>query len=267
MVNPKVQAALSQKQQSKKWKKNLPWYIGGGVAIFLCLVFFWHAENEAAAEREWALSYERRCEACQAMIVSGVMTRSMIAQQEKKRLDDERAENPDLPEVTEPPAPRATAVMRFMCEGQQIDQLLQHQPMRFGDGFTTADDNEFRDSLKKLCWMALSNQTTSRIVKKMLEAPMQPMQNPTLVAVASIHFEPVCMQRLSMCSQEQLDQGLVDTQAEERANTAGEGTSAGDYPHLDDATPGEGAAGDAVVGSGSGEVPADGFVPGEHQEL
>jgi hypothetical protein len=225
---PNPKAVLNKKNQAKKWNKNVPYYVAGGVAVFLCLLFFWQAEKEASIEREWAATYERKCEACQTMIVSGIMIHSQITQQEKKRIDDERAENPDLP-AQEPNPPRAAVVTRYMCEAASVDNLLQHQPMRFGDGFETHGDPDFAAGMKKLCLMAITNSTTTRIFRSMFEPKemQRVMQNlqasgsqPTLVGVAQVHFEPVCMKRLAMCTQEQLDQGMVDTQAEDAARAA-----------------------------------------------
>merc|ERR1712072_571015 len=47
---------------------------------------------EASTAAEWANNYNRKCEACQTMIVSGIWTRSMIGQQEVKRIEQERQE-------------------------------------------------------------------------------------------------------------------------------------------------------------------------------
>jgi len=207
-------AIFGKKAAKKKWQKKL-WYYGlGFAALAVCMIFLYYAERGRSAEREWAINYERRCEACQTMIVSGIMTRSMIYQQEKKRIDEERKQNPEF-KVEDPKPVKAGIVLRYMCDEQQIDQMLSSQHFTFGDGYVTNEDPTFSPSLKKLCWLALQNGTMSQILKKMLDAPVQPMRKPTLVSASQVHFEPVCSRLSSMCSGDQLEHGMVDPAADQ----------------------------------------------------
>jgi len=245
-----LRALGNKKQDNKKWNKKLKLYGGCFVGVALVLAFLWSAESGRAAERNWAVTYERRCEACQTMIVSGVMTRSMIYQQEKKRIDEERKANPEYT-LEEPQPVKASVVLRYMCDENQLDQMLTSQHISFGDGFVTSEDPNFASSLKKLCYLAISNSTMSTIFKRMLDAPMEPMKKPTLVSASAVHFAPVCGKLSGMCSAEQLEHAMVDPAAAEAETpdaTAQTATPAG--------------AEAPSVGAGAGDIPA-----GEHTEL
>merc|ERR1712216_164697 len=209
-----LRALGNKKQDNKKWNKKLKLYGGCFVGVALLLAFLWSAESGRAAERNWALTYERRCEACQTMIVSGVMTRSMIYQQEKKRIDEERKANPEY-NLEDPQPVKAAIVLRYMCDENQLDQMLTSQHFTFGDGFVTNEDPNFAPSLKKLCWLAISNQTMSKIFRRMLDAPMQPMKKPTLVSASQVHFDQVCGKLSGMCTAEQLEHAMVDPAADQ----------------------------------------------------
>merc|ERR1719182_1137939 len=186
MVAPVIdkKAVFGKKAAKKAWTKKLYFYGTCFVGVALVLAFLWSAESGRAAERNWAVTYERRCEACQTMIVSGVMTRSMIYQQEKKRIDEERKANPEYT-LEEPQPVKASVVLRYMCDENQLDQMLTSQHFSFGDGFVTSEDPNFASSLKKLCYLAISNSTMSTIFKRMLDAPLQPMKKPTLVSASA----------------------------------------------------------------------------------
>jgi hypothetical protein len=147
----------------------------------------------------------------------------MIFQQEKKRMQEERAQaleaNPEaeLPPEEEPKI-GSTAVLRYMCQEQQIDTLLANNRFTFGNGYATIEDPDFGPSLKKLCWFAMQNTTMQKILKHMLEVPTKPTQKPTLVSLSQMHFDPVCVKSSGMCSAEGLEQGsMVDPQAEDPA--------------------------------------------------
>jgi hypothetical protein len=233
---PAKPAGFGKKQSNKEWSKKVQFYgLLAVVGVVVGLIFI-HAEYEAAADRSWAAVYERRCEACQTMVTSGVLTRSMIYQQQKKQMQEERAAileaNPDaeLPAEEEPQV-GAVHVLRYMCNDQQIDQLLQNNRFTFDNGYSTVEDPEFGASLKKLCFFAMGNSTSKAVFKRMLEAPMKPVQKPTLVSLSKMHFEGVCVKATSMCTAEELQQGImVDPQAEDPApaEEAPAATGAGD---------------------------------------
>lgn len=228
-------AIFGKKAAKKAWQKKLYYYGFGFAALAVMLIFLYYAERERSAEREWAATYDRRCEACQTMIVSGIMTRSMIYQQEKKRIDEERKQNPEF-KIEDPKPIKAGIVLRYMCDEGQIDQMLQTQHFTFGDGYVTNEDPSFSGSLKKLCWMALQNATMTQILKKMLDAPVQPMTKPTLVSASQVHFEPVCSRLSSMCSGEQLEHGMVDPAADQPDASSGAGAA---QPGIGQPTPGQ----------------------------
>jgi len=90
----------------------------------------------------------------------------------------------------------------------------------------------------------MSNNTATAVLKRMLEVPMKPLQKPTLVSLSKVHFEPVCVQAMSMCSTEELTQGaMVDPQAEEAAAEAAPG--AADAVAGGEAKPADAAAGES----------------------
>lgn len=220
---PAKPAGFGKKQQNKEWGKKVQFYGSIAVVAAVCVAFFLYAEYEQSLDRQWADTYERKCEACQTIVTSGILTRSMIFQQEKKRQSEERAAvleaNPDaeLPAEEEPQI-GAQAVLRYMCNEQQIEQLLANNRFTFDNGYSTIEDPEFGTSLKKLCWYTMSNTTATKVLKRMLEVPMKPIQKPTLVSLSKVHFEPVCVTAMGMCSGEELTQGtMVDPQAEEAA--------------------------------------------------
>jgi len=210
-VDPKsvIKKKAADKEQAKKFKT----YGAIGLVVIVLFVIFFHAESQANASHSWATNYERKCEACQTMIVSGIWTRSMIAQQEMKRIEADRQESgnaePLTPEEKSPPI-KAGVVLRYMCADQQIDHLLQSYPLTFGDGFTSNEDPAFAASVKKLCWYAMNNDTVTNTFKKMLETPMTQMQNPTLISISKVHATSVCVQKLGSCSEAQLEPGMVD---------------------------------------------------------
>lgn len=219
---PGKPAGFGKKDQQKAWKKKLWLYVTCGAAISVFLAFILYAEWESSLEHAWAKSYERRCEACQTIVTSGILTRSMIFQQEKKRTMEERSAileaNPEaeLPPEEEPKVSSA-AVLRYMCQEQQIDTLLANNRFMFGNGYATIEDPDFGPSLKKLCWFAMSNTTMTKILKHMLEVPTQPTAKPTLVSLSQVHFAPVCVGSSSMCTAEELEHGsMVDPQAEQQ---------------------------------------------------
>jgi len=210
-VDPKT--AMNKKKVQKEQAKKFKTYGAIITVVVLLVLGFLHAESQANASYSWATNYERKCEACQTMIVSGIWTRSMIAQQEMKRIEQERQESgnedPLTPEEKSPPV-RAGVVLRYMCAEQQIDNLLQSYPLTFGDGFTSNEDPSFSAAVKKLCWYAMNNDTVTTTFKKMLETPMTQMQNPTLISISKVHASSVCVQRLGSCSEAQLEPGMVD---------------------------------------------------------
>eukprot|EP00658_Telonema_sp_P-2_P077908 TRINITY_DN716_c0_g1_i6.p1 TRINITY_DN716_c0_g1~~TRINITY_DN716_c0_g1_i6.p1 ORF type:complete len:276 (+),score=97.41 TRINITY_DN716_c0_g1_i6:160-987(+) len=210
-VDPR--ASMAKRRASKEQAKKLKMYGIIGVVVLGIVGWLLYAEMEASGARAWADSYPRKCEACQTMIVSGIWTRSLIGQQEIKRIEAERAEagidTPLTDEERNPPI-RASIVLRYMCQDGQIDQLMANVPLTFGDGFTSGEDPDFATSVKKLCWYAMNNETVTKTFKKMLETPITQMQNPTLISVAKVHGHAVCAQRLGVCTEAQLEPGLVD---------------------------------------------------------
>merc|ERR1712166_1005730 len=210
-VDPKsvIKKKAADKEQAKKFKT----YGAIGLVVIVLFVIFFHAESQANASHSWATNYERKCEACQTMIVSGIWTRSMIAQQEMKRIEADRQESgnaePLTPEEKSPPV-KAGVVLRYMCADQQIDHLLRSCPLTFGDGFTSNEGPAFAAAVKKLCWYAMNNDTVTTTFKKMLETPMTQMQNPTLISISKVHATSVCVQKLGSCSEAQLEPGMVD---------------------------------------------------------
>jgi len=256
MPNPKE--VLRSKAKAKASGKNFGFYVGCGVVACVLGAFFFHAEQQASAERTWAANYERRCEVCQTMIVSSIMTKSMIEQQEKKRIEEEHAENPEVPKTQQEPV-RAQAVLRYFCEDNQIDHLLGAQPLKFGDGFSTNDPN-FKESIKKLCWLTKQDDRKMKVFKKMLETPLKPIQNPTLVAVSKSYFQPVCGKVLKVCTAQQLELGMIDVEAEELKKRAAAAKDA-----VKDAA--GNAAGAATAAAGAPNNADEKFVPGTHTEL
>lgn len=79
MVVPPVdpRASMQRRKQSKEQAKKLKFYAGIAVGVIVLMVWFFYAEMEASKQRAWADNYERKCEACQTMIVSGIWTRSL----------------------------------------------------------------------------------------------------------------------------------------------------------------------------------------------
>merc|ERR1711934_1324353 len=171
--------------------KKLTTYGAIAACALVFILFLAYAEYESSLEHTWAQTYERRCEACQTIITSGILTRSMIHQQEKKRMQEERAAtleaNPEaeLPPEEEPKIGSA-AVLRYMCQEQQIDALLANNRFTFGNGYATIEDPDFLPSLKKLCWFAMSNSTMTKILRRMLEVPVQGVKKPTLVSLSNV---------------------------------------------------------------------------------
>merc|ERR1711871_835370 len=219
---PAKPAGYNANAKKKAMQKKLWTYGSLAVVGLVVVVFFLHAEYQSGAERQWAATYERRCEACQTMVTSGILTRSMIHQQEKKRMSEERVQileqNPEaeLPPEEEPKI-GAGPVIRYMCQEQQIDALLANNRFMFGNGYATIEDPDFGPSLKKLCWFAMSNSTMTKILKRMLEVPTEPTAKPTLVSLSQAHFAPVCVGSSSMCTAEELEHGaMVDPQAEQQ---------------------------------------------------
>jgi len=231
MPKPAPPAGFGKKGANKEWAKKMRFYAGIAVFAAVCGGIFFYAEYEAAVDRNWADSYERRCEACQTIVTSGVLTRSMIFQQQKKQQQEERQQaleaNPDIElPAEEEPQISATTVLRYMCQDQQVEQLLANNRFTFDNGYSTIEDPEFGGSLKKLCWFAMRNSTTTQVLKKMLEVQTKPIEKPTLVSLSKVHFSPVCVNALSMCSGEELEQGsMVDPQAEEPAAAAAGGAA------------------------------------------
>merc|ERR1711934_494834 len=203
--------------------KKLTTYGAIAACALVFILFLAYAEYESSLEHTWAQTYERRCEACQTIITSGILTRSMIHQQEKKRMQEERAAtleaNPEaeLPPTEEPQIDSA-AVPRYMCQEAQVDALLANNRFTFGNGYATIEDPDFLPSLKKLCWFAMANSTMTKILRRMLEVPVPQdrVQKPTLVSLSQIHFEPVCVKSSAMCTAEGLEHGsMIDPQAEQ----------------------------------------------------
>jgi len=233
---PAKPAGFGKKQQNKQWMKKLWFYGGVAAALAVAVMIIMYAEFESQAEYKWAATYERKCEACQTMITSGILTRSMIHQQERKRVQEERQQileaNPDaeLPAEEEPKI-SSSAVLKYMCNEQQVDTLLANNRFSFENGYATIEDPDFGPSLKKLCWHAMNNGTMTKIFKRMLEIPTDGAQaRPTLVSLSAVHFEPVCVASTGMCSADELAHGkMVDPQAE--AEAAAE-TAKEDYPSI-----------------------------------
>merc|ERR1711934_217248 len=205
--------------------KKLTTYGAIAACALVFILFLAYAEYESSLEHTWAQTYERRCEACQTIVTSGILTRSMIHQQEKKRMAEERASileaNPEaeLPPTEEPQIDSA-AVPRYMCQEAQVDALLANNRFTFGNGYATIEDPDFLPSLKKLCWFAMANTTMTKILRRMLEVPVQPTSKPTLVGLSQMHFHPVCVKSSGMCSPEGLEHGsMIDPQAEQGEET------------------------------------------------
>jgi len=74
---PTKPAGFGKSKANKEWGKKMQFY--GALAIFCAILggIFLHAEYEAAQDRGWADNYERKCEACQTIVTSGILTRSM----------------------------------------------------------------------------------------------------------------------------------------------------------------------------------------------
>jgi hypothetical protein len=229
---PPKPAGYGKKDENKAWAKKLRNYASIAAVVGVVGAILLYAEYESQQDHTWAVTYERRCEACQTIITSGILTRSMIFQQEKKRMQEERAQaleaNPEaeLPPEEEPKI-GSLVVLRYMCNEQQIDTLLANNRFTFGNGYATIEDPDFGPSLKKLCWFAMQNATMQHILKHMLEVPIQPTQKPTLVSLSQMHFDPVCVKSSGMCSTEGLEHGsMVDPQSEEPGQEEGAGAGA-----------------------------------------
>ena len=74
---PAKPPGFGKKDQQKQWKKKLWLYVSCGAALAVFLSFIAYAEWESSLEHAWAASYERKCEACQTIVTSGILTRSM----------------------------------------------------------------------------------------------------------------------------------------------------------------------------------------------
>lgn len=74
---PPKPAGFGKKAANKEWGKKVQFY--GAVALFaaVCVAMFLYAEYEQGQDRHWAATYERKCEACQTIVTSGILTRSM----------------------------------------------------------------------------------------------------------------------------------------------------------------------------------------------
>lgn len=207
---------FGKKDANKRWRKTVNMYVRYGIAISVFIALVVYAEWGASLDRTWAISYNRRCEACQAMIVSGVLTKSLLFQQERKRIQHERELAIDIsPEATnlplEEPKIHSSIVVRHMCLEQQIDALLSNYNFVFGNGYAVADNADFKPSLVKLCWLAMKNSTMTQIFKQMLEVSDRHVVNPTLVSLSRVHFESVCVRNSAMCTAEELKYGeMVD---------------------------------------------------------
>merc|ERR1711907_498636 len=103
----------------------------------------------------------------------------------------------------------------------------------------------FKESIKKLCWLTKQDDRKMKVFKKMLETPLKPIQNPTLVAVSKSYFQPVCGKVLKVCTAQQLELGMIDVEAEELKKRAAAATDAAGAPNNAD----------------------EKFVPGTHTEL
>ena len=68
---------MGKRRQGKEQAKKLKLYVVIGVVIGLIAIWFTYAEMQARESAAWAENYNRKCEACQTMIVSGIWTRSM----------------------------------------------------------------------------------------------------------------------------------------------------------------------------------------------
>ena len=74
---PAKPAGFGKKQQNKEWGKKVQFYGSIAVVAAVCVAFFLYAEYEQSLDRQWADTYERKCEACQTIVTSGILTRSM----------------------------------------------------------------------------------------------------------------------------------------------------------------------------------------------
>ena len=74
---PDPRKAMGKRKQSKEQSKKLKLYVVLGVVIGLLVLWIASAEMQANESAAWAENYNRKCEACQTMIVSGIWTRSM----------------------------------------------------------------------------------------------------------------------------------------------------------------------------------------------
>ena len=215
---PPKPRSFGKKDINKRWRKTFWLYVKCGFALTIIVGLLSYAEWEISLDREWMVTYDRRCEACQAMVVSGVFTRSVLFQQEKKRIQDERELalkiNPEavkLP-MEEPKIP-ATAVVKRMCRNQQIEVLLSNHNFVFENGYAVSDDPDFASNLMKMCGFAMSNSTMTQVFQRMLEVPIQSVADPTLVSLSREHFNPVCVVDSGMCTAEELEHGgMVDPQ-------------------------------------------------------
>merc|ERR1712072_745340 len=203
------------KEFTKKVQKWGTWALGAAVIAAI----FAYAEYEKSIDNDWAANYDHKCEVCQTIVTSGILTRSMIFQQAQKEMKEQRQAtldaNPDveLPPEEEPKVP-ASRVLGHMCHEQQIESMLANNRFTVANGYSTVEDPDFGASLKKLCWFAMSNSSTTRVFKRMLEMPGKPIKKPTLVSLSLQHFQPVCVEATGMCSAEELEQGtMVDPQA------------------------------------------------------
>jgi hypothetical protein len=210
---PDPKKLMGKSKRDKEQAKKLKLYVIIGIVIGVLVIWFASAEMERDQRFKWVQNYERKCEACQTMIVSAIWTRSMIGQQEIKRTEQERLDaglNDSLTIEQRNPNIPSRAVMQYMCADQQIDALLGNIPLTFGDGFTSSEDIDFVASVKKLCFEAMQNETTVKTFKKMLDTPMTQMSNPTLISVAKVHTSSVCAQRLGVCTEAQLSPGMAE---------------------------------------------------------
>ena len=74
---PAKPAGFGKKKTDKEFQKKLYTYGSMAAVVSVFILFLAYAEIESAAEHTWAATYERRCEACQTIVTSGVLTRSM----------------------------------------------------------------------------------------------------------------------------------------------------------------------------------------------
>ena len=86
----------------------------------------------------------------------------------------------------------------------------------------------------------MQNTTMTKVLKRMLEMPVQNTQKPTLVSLSQVHFYPVCVKSTSMCSAEGLEHGsMIDPQAEQVEDQSEQPASDPEYPDASTGAEGE----------------------------